>query len=142
MADRSVLLATCVMADSHRVLFDGRNSKENVYNKRLHCITTVRKQLADAADSKGMPLSTVLVAVLLMYFSDGFVECNHPDSSTLSHHAGARAIINSLGGLSAIMSDGETSIKSEFCLSAYRALLFSRNDLDFVRHIANVFQCS
>ncbi|KAL6247971.1 hypothetical protein RBB50_005319 [Rhinocladiella similis] len=117
MADRSVLLATCVMADSHRVLFDGRNSKENVHNKRLHCITTVRKQLADASDSKGMPLSTVLVAVLLMYFSDGFVECNHPDSSTLSHHAGARAIINSLGGLSAIMSNGETSIKmllSEF----------------------------
>lgn len=114
MADRSVLLATCVMADSHRVLFDGRNSKENVHNKRLHCITTVRKQLADASDSKGMPLSTVLVAVLLMYFSDGFVECNHPDSSTLSHHAGARAIINSLGGLSAIMSNGETSIKSTF----------------------------
>ncbi|KAK5453396.1 hypothetical protein LTS15_006581 [Exophiala xenobiotica] len=139
MADRSVLLATCVMADSHRVLFDGRNSKENVHNKRLHCLTTVRKRLADAAgSSRGMPLSTVLVAVLLMYFSDGFVECDQPSSSTLSHHAGARAIIDSLGGLPTIMSDGETSMKmllSEFATTSLTNTLLHGTPPSFPPHV-------
>lgn len=116
LGDRSVLLATCVLADSHRVLHDGRHSRENVQSKRLHCLSTLRKQLAEGFHGE-MLLSSLLVAVLLLYFSDGYVECNQEFASTSSHHAGARAIINSLGGLPAIMSGADTSIKmllSEF----------------------------
>jgi hypothetical protein len=106
------------MADSHRVLHDGRNSRDHLQNKRLHCLTAVRKQLADASTGlNDMPLSTILVAVLLLYFSDGYVECTQGSASTASHHAGAKAIIDSLGGLPSIMLSGDKSIKlllSEF----------------------------
>lgn len=116
LGDRSVLLATCVMADSHRILHDGRNSRENVQNKRLHCLTTLRKQLAEASNGE-LLLSTLLVAVLLLYFSDGYMECSHDSASTSSHHAGVKAIINSLGGLSSVLAAADTPMKlllSEF----------------------------
>ena len=116
LGDRSVLLATCVMADSHRVLHDGRHSRDVVQSKRLHCLATLRKQLAEVANGE-MLLSTLLVAVLLLYFSDGYVECSQEFASTSSHHAGVRAIIDSLGGLPSIMRGSDTSVKmllSEF----------------------------
>ncbi|WQF84400.1 Putative zn(2)Cys(6) fungal-type DNA-binding domain, fungal transcription factor [Colletotrichum destructivum] len=126
---RVVLLATCVIADAHRVLQDGRNSRSLLRLKRLECLAAVRGEIGgaqiDTADKSS--LMTLLLAVLLLYFHDGFLECAHASSSsssssfssstsststssTSSHHGGVRAIVDSLGGIQPVLEASHESI--------------------------------
>ncbi|KAF6802746.1 C6 finger domain-containing protein (putative fungal zinc cluster transcription factor) [Colletotrichum sojae] len=106
---RVVLLATCVIADAHRVLQDGRNSRALLRARRLECLAAIRGGIGgDAADKA--PLMTLLLAVLLLYFHDGFLECAQSSASTASHHGGVRAIVDSLGGISEVLERSHESI--------------------------------
>ncbi|KAH9221028.1 fungal-specific transcription factor domain-containing protein [Leptodontidium sp. 2 PMI_412] len=118
---RVVLLATCVFADAHRVLQDGRNSRSLLRTKRLECLETLRGGVGSAllidtdrdteigAVNKNY-LMTLLLAVLLLYFNDGLLDCAHPSASTSSHHSGVRAIIDSLGGIDAVLETSHESL--------------------------------
>ncbi|KAI5458672.1 fungal-specific transcription factor domain-containing protein [Mariannaea sp. PMI_226] len=104
---RVVLLATCVLADAHRWLQDGRNSRSILNVKRLECLAALRVEV-DGCCSKGKgPLQTLLFAVLLLYFHDGFLECAEASASTSSHRDGVLAIVNRLGGISAALDTGQ-----------------------------------
>lgn len=106
---RVVLLATCVIADAHRVLQDGRNSRDLLRMKRLECLAAVRGEIGgDQVDQSS--LKTLLLAVLLLYFHDGFLECAQPSASTASHHGGVRAIIDTLGGIQEVLETSDESM--------------------------------
>lgn len=104
---RVVLLATCVLADSHRWLQDGRNSRSILNVKRLECLAALRREVDGCCDNDGAPLQTLLFAVLFLYFHDGFLECTQPSASTSSHRDGVLAILDRLGGITAVMSKGQ-----------------------------------
>ncbi|WYZ42419.1 hypothetical protein EsH8_VI_000118 [Colletotrichum jinshuiense] len=109
---RVVLLATCVIADAHRVLQDGRNSRNLLRMKRLECLAAVRGEIGcariDMVDKSS--LMTLLLAVLLLYFHDGFLECARASAATSSHHGGVRAIVESLGGMHTVLETSHDSI--------------------------------
>lgn len=114
---RVVLLATCVLADSHRMLQDGRSSQQALDNKRLECLAAVRLEVNSCCSSGQGPLMTLLFAVLLLYFHEGYMEGITRSASTLSHHTGVLAILNRLGGLDAalnICQDPMHMLLSEF----------------------------
>lgn len=107
LESRVVLLAACVIADTHRVLQDGRNSASLLAAKRGQCLATVRSELRHwcggsvSVDAKSLP--ALLMAVILLYLGDGFFD--NPAlwiSSTASHRDGLRAIIGRLGSLDTI----------------------------------------
>ncbi|KAF7551555.1 hypothetical protein G7046_g7688 [Stylonectria norvegica] len=117
---RVVLLATCVLADSHRLLQDGRNSRHGLNVKRLECLAAVRVEVDGCCTTGDGPLITLLLAVLLLYFHDGFLECTQRSASTSSHHAGVLAILQRLGGMHAVLDIGQPSVHmllSEFASS-------------------------
>ncbi|KAJ0276425.1 hypothetical protein COL940_008277 [Colletotrichum noveboracense] len=109
---RVVLLATCVIADAHRVLQDGRNSRNLLRMKRLECLAALRGELGDTQIAKidKESLMTLLLAVLLLYFHDGYLECAQASASTTSHHGGVRAIVDSLGGINTVLETSHESI--------------------------------
>lgn len=117
---RVVLLATCVVADSHRLLQDGRNSRHGLNIKRLECLTAVRNEV-DGCCQKGQgELITLLLAVLLLYYHDGFLECTQKSASTASHHSGVMAILEQLGGIYFVLGSCQDSLHmllSEFASS-------------------------
>jgi hypothetical protein len=102
-----VLLTMCELAEAHRAHREqwSRQGTEVIPSKRLNCLTAVRKQLeGSASDTQG--LSCVLLAVLLLYFLDGYIECTAQSASTGSHRVGVRAIVENLGGFSAFYDQG------------------------------------
>lgn len=107
---RVVLLATCVLADSHRLLQDGRNSRQGLNIKRLECLAAVRNEVDGCCNSGQGELVTLLLAVLLLYFHDGFLECTEKSASTASHHSGALAILNQLGGMHQVLGTCQGSL--------------------------------
>lgn len=73
---RVVLLAACVLSDSHRRLQDGGSRGQDTLSKRrLECLAAVRTEIAGCCvDVQGTgPLVVLLFAVILLYFDDG--EC-------------------------------------------------------------------
>ncbi|KAF2850212.1 hypothetical protein T440DRAFT_489795 [Plenodomus tracheiphilus IPT5] len=97
LQSQPVLQALCVFAEEHRALQERGSSKQTLERRRLHCLAAIRGQLAD--DQAGISsLSALLVAVLLLYFLEGYVNCTKADASTQCHLTGALAIINTLGG--------------------------------------------
>lgn len=133
MEYQPVLLTICELAESHRALRDkcpptgGKVSLKG--NKRLSCLASIREQLRHGASSNES-LSRLLVAVLLLYFLDGFIECAHQSAATASHQAGVRAIIEHLGGFTALidMDQRDTNmLLSEFASTDLtRALIDDR----------------
>ena len=114
--DRTVLQATCVLADAHRYLLDKRNSETNLQLRRVDCLATVRSQLQQSPI--GTPIVTAdkrhysfLFAILLLYFLDGYIDCKRDFAATLSHHAGVKATINCLGGFNMVRSFGDEAFK-------------------------------
>jgi hypothetical protein len=93
----AVLQALCVFAEEHRASQETGSSKQTLDRRRLRCLTAIRSQLGDDC-TKGTPSSAILVAVLLLYFLEGYVNCANEDASTRCHLAGALAIIEALGG--------------------------------------------
>ncbi|ETS75796.1 hypothetical protein PFICI_12740 [Pestalotiopsis fici W106-1] len=95
--------AACAFAEGHRASYARGLSQDSLMNRRLHCITSIREQLADYSGSREA-LSPLLLAVLLLYFLDGFVECRQQQLSVHSHYNGVLAIIEALGGQQAVCS--------------------------------------
>lgn len=133
MESQPVLLAVCELAEAHRILRDKRwSGKGNSQcNKRLSCLASVRKHLGQGGGgSNNASLSPLLVAVLLLYFLDGFIECRNQSASTASHHGGVRAIVDHLGGFTALIDMGQSDMNmllSEFASTDLtRALLDDR----------------
>lgn len=127
-----VLLAMCELAEAHRGLLQENKPVvlQSISDKRLNCLASVRKQLCQSA-SDNESLSQLLVAVMLLYFLDGFIDCPQQSASTVSHGAGVRAIIDHLGGLSALINKGQKDnlhmLLSEFASTDLtRALLDDR----------------
>ncbi|KAF7551763.1 hypothetical protein G7Z17_g4783 [Cylindrodendrum hubeiense] len=104
---RVVLLATCVLADAHRWLQDGRNSRSILNVKRLECLAALRVEVDGFCAKGDGPLQTLLFAVLLLYFHDGFLECVEASASTSSHRDGVLAIVDRLGGMTAALDTGQ-----------------------------------
>ncbi|KAF4990557.1 hypothetical protein FGRMN_8372 [Fusarium graminum] len=104
---RVVLLATCVLADSHRWLQDGRNSRSILNVKRAECLAALREEIDGCCSKQDGPLQMLLFAVLLLYFHDGFLECAQSSASTSSHRDGVLAIINRLGGMTTVLGTGQ-----------------------------------
>jgi hypothetical protein len=132
MECQPVLLALCELAEAHRIPSDGAwNGKENVqFIKRMSCLASVRKELSRNNFNQSS-LPPLLVAVFLLYFLDGFIECGHQSASTASHQVGIRAIVNHLGGFMALIKMGHKDINmllSEFASTDLtRALLDDRS---------------
>lgn len=115
MASQPVLLAMCELADAHRALLPNKEPQP-LHNKRLSCLAAVREQLRARA-SNVESLSHLLVAVLLLYFLDGFIDCSQQSASTASHQAGVRAIVDHLGGFPALIDKNQRDtgmLMSEF----------------------------
>lgn len=71
---RVVLLAACVLSDSHRRLQDGGSRGQDALNKRrVECLAAVRTEIAGCCiEVKGTgTLIVLLFAVILLYFDDG-----------------------------------------------------------------------
>ncbi|CAI6087429.1 unnamed protein product [Clonostachys chloroleuca] len=117
---RVVLLATCVLADSHRLLQDGKDHDGSLNTKRLECLTAIRSEVdgccAQGNNSTGLP-HVLLFAVLLLHLHDGFMELAGHVASTSSHHKGVLAILGQLGGLEPVLRTSQESLQmllSEF----------------------------
>ncbi|KAF4978556.1 hypothetical protein FZEAL_5089 [Fusarium zealandicum] len=104
---RVVLLATCVLADSHRWLQDGRNSRSILDVKRMECLAALRDKVNDCWAKDDSCLQILLFAVLLLYFHDGFLECAQASASTSSHRDGVLAILQRLGGITTVLDTGQ-----------------------------------
>jgi len=106
LRSQPVLQALCVFAEEHRALQERGSSKQTLERRRLHCLSVIRGQLS-SEQSDGAALSALLVAVLLLYFLEGYVNCMSDDASTGCHLAGAIAIINAMGGFRAAWSSSD-----------------------------------
>ncbi|KAF0319047.1 hypothetical protein GQ607_013728 [Colletotrichum asianum] len=102
---RVVLLATCVLSESHRLLQDGKHGRDVLCKKRLECLSAVRAEIEGCcADSEGTgPMNGLLFAVMLLYFDDGYMSCILKSASTSSHYSGILAILERLGGIDAVI---------------------------------------
>lgn len=103
---RVVLLAACVLSDSHRRLQDGASSGSNsLSERRLECLSAVRTEIGGCfVDVKGTgPLVALLFAVILLHFDDGYVGCTSRTASTSSHYSGVLAILQRLGGIHSVL---------------------------------------
>lgn len=108
---RVVLLAACVLSDSHRRLQEKEGGSggqiEPGGTRRLECLAAVRAEIAgcSAVDVRETgPLVVLLFAVVLLYFDDGYVGCPLKSASTSSHHGGVLAILERLGGINTALS--------------------------------------
>lgn len=111
-----VLQAACIFAEAHRAMKDRAPSNRSLINRRVQCLAGIRGSLVDTSVPKSA-LEALLLAVLLLYHSDGFVDCLQPHASTQSHHAGVVAIVQALGGFETVFKTigKETSmLLSEF----------------------------
>lgn len=116
LRSQPVLQALCVFAEEHRALQEKGSSQHTLDNRRLHCLTVIRGQLG-LQQTETDSLSALLVAVLLLYFLEGYVNCANADASTHCHAAGASAILDALGGFeTAYMSSDKMTrmLLSEF----------------------------
>ncbi|KAH7413959.1 fungal-specific transcription factor domain-containing protein [Phaeosphaeria sp. MPI-PUGE-AT-0046c] len=106
LRSQPVLHALYVFAEEHRALQEGVSSKQTSERRRLHALTAIRDQLGDnKAEQTALP--ALLVAVLLLYFLEGYVNCTNDDASTRCHLTGALAIINALGGFLSVWSSSD-----------------------------------
>ncbi|KAJ5210666.1 hypothetical protein N7491_010474 [Penicillium cf. griseofulvum] len=118
MECQPVLLVVCELAEAHRTLREeaGTSTVSAPFDKRTSCLASVREQLR-TNNSNHASLSPLLIAVFLLYFLDGYIECGHPSASTASHHVGVQAIVDHLGGFTALIEMGQkdiTMLLSEF----------------------------
>jgi hypothetical protein len=106
LRSQPVLQALCVFAEEHRALQERGSSTQTLERRRLHCLTVIRGQLG-GEHTESTSLSALLVAVLLLYFLEGYVNCMKEDASTHCHLAGALAIIDALGGFQSAWSSSD-----------------------------------
>ncbi|KAI0007140.1 fungal-specific transcription factor domain-containing protein [Xylariaceae sp. FL0662B] len=85
-------------------------------NSRLKCMALIRGQLG-SDPAKRPDLFCLLVAVVLLYLLDGYVDCTQQHASTRSHYAGALAIIDALGGFESVWASSQ--MESSLLLSEF-----------------------
>lgn len=130
LENKTLLLATCLLADTHRVLQDGRNNRRAPQMKRLECLSAVRGELQETCETAKPPsMTNLLMTVLLLYFDAGYLDCTGSSggASTASHHAGVNAIINRLGGIGAVLDSGPAAL--HMLVSEFASTDLSRNIL-------------
>ncbi|KAJ5124330.1 uncharacterized protein N7515_008155 [Penicillium bovifimosum] len=131
MECQPVMLVVCELAEAHRTLRDeaGSSTVCTQFDKRTSCLASVREQLRKTSNQSS--LSPLLVAVFLLYFLDGYIECGHQSAATASHHVGVQAIVEHLGGFTALIEMGKkdiTMLLSEFASTDLtKALLDDRS---------------
>jgi hypothetical protein len=110
LRSQPVLQALCVFAEEHRALQKTKNAlstKDISERRRLQCLTVIRSHLGNN-NAATTSLPALLVAVLLLYFLEGYINCTQDGASTQCHLAGAVAIINALGGFEVAWSSSDT----------------------------------
>lgn len=148
---RFVLLATCSVANSHRVLQDGRIKDHKLHVQRLECLTEIRLEVDGCCVSGRRPPVALLVAVLLVYLQDGFFDCRNLDShgggggggakattSISSHHRGLLAILDQLGGIRAVLATAQDSLNmllSEFASTDLTSAMLQGRDPSFAPEV-------
>jgi hypothetical protein len=106
LRSQPVLQALCIFAEEHRALQERGSSIQTLERRRLHCLTVIRGQL-DGGHTESTYLNALLVAVLLLYFLEGYVNCTKDGASTRCHLLGALAIIDALGGFQSAWSSSD-----------------------------------
>ncbi|USP73083.1 hypothetical protein yc1106_00357 [Curvularia clavata] len=106
LRSQPVLQALCVFAEEHRALQEKESSPQALSKRRTHCLATIRSHLG-GGNPENAALSALLVAVLLLYFLEGYLNCNNDGASTHCHFAGVLAIINALGGFQAAWASSD-----------------------------------
>jgi hypothetical protein len=148
---RIVLLATCSVANSHRVLQDGRIKDHKLHVQRLECLTKIRLEVDGCCVNGRPPPVALLLAVLLIYLQDGFFDCHNlsidstssssstttttkSTTSVSSHHRGLLAILQQLGGIRAVLNTGQDSLNmllSEFASTDLTTAILQGRDPSF-----------
>ncbi|KAI1080764.1 fungal-specific transcription factor domain-containing protein [Whalleya microplaca] len=116
LRSRPVLQAACVFAESHRALQERGQTRETLMNRRLSCMALIRAQLGSDT-AKRPTLFSLLVAVILLYLLDGYLDCTQQHASTRCHYAGVLAIIDALGGFESVW--GSSEMESSLLLSEF-----------------------
>jgi hypothetical protein len=106
LRSQPVLQALCVFSEEHRASQKRDAPNETIERRRLLCLSTIRGQLDDG-NAGSASLSALLVAVLLLYFMEGYLNCTNDNASTGCHLAGVLAIVNTLGGYNAVWSSSD-----------------------------------
>ncbi|KAF5844056.1 hypothetical protein GGP41_002245 [Bipolaris sorokiniana] len=110
LRSQPVLQALCVFAEEHRALQTKESPKPSLSKRRLQCLSAIRTHLGGGVP-EGNALSALLVAVLLLYFLEGYVNCTNDGASTHCHFAGLLAIINTLGGFQAAWTSSDRAFE-------------------------------
>ncbi|TLD07446.1 hypothetical protein PgNI_10730 [Pyricularia grisea] len=112
--NRVVLLTTCVLADSHRLLQEGQETevvrRGGLGPKRAECLAEIRSRVDSCLFDKRPPM-VLLFAVLLLYLHDGFIEFVTGFVSTSSHHKGVMALVGQMGGIERVLRRSEPSLQ-------------------------------
>ncbi|CAH0000751.1 unnamed protein product [Clonostachys byssicola] len=106
-----VLLATGLLADSHRFLQDKRNRPPDTVEKRRQCIEAVNEELGRCSADGTISMQPLLFAILLLYFYEGYIDCSRWPLSTLIHHGGIQATLEKMGGLERVLNLGHESLQ-------------------------------
>jgi len=106
---RVVLLAACVLSESHRILQDGTDRGSTFNVRRLECLAAIKSEIDHCCtQERGLSgsLLVLLFAVVLLHLHDGFLEPNGADASTASHRQGVTAILAQMGGFVRVLRSG------------------------------------
>ncbi|KAF5230149.1 hypothetical protein FANTH_13964 [Fusarium anthophilum] len=124
--DKTVLQAVCVIADAHRYLLDKRQSESNVQLRRVDALASIRRDLCQVGLSEDQQ-KHLLSAILILYFLDGYIDCNREHAATSSHQVRIRAMINNMGGAGRILATANDALRlliSEFAAADLSAAIF------------------
>lgn len=140
LMSNSVRQVICVFADIHRIMRSsscGIGGGEHLQRKRLDCVSAVRQAVRQCLTQTPSDTNTgiqgfdndsdcyrtldcLLVAVLLIYFLDGFIDCTGYLTPIFSHRTGIKAILDHTGGLENLLCtapDDQKVLLSEFASS-------------------------
>ena len=106
LRSQPVLQALCVFAEEHRALQEKASSKQTLSRRRMQCLAALRDHLGSENPESNL-LPALLVAVLLLYFLEGYLNCTKDGASTHCHLSGALAILNALGGFEAAWASSD-----------------------------------
>ncbi|OAL55155.1 hypothetical protein IQ07DRAFT_659115 [Pyrenochaeta sp. DS3sAY3a] len=109
--DLVVCSATCLLAESHRFLQDRRNAPPDTIGKRKECIEAVNMELDRCSAGNTVGMRSLLFAILLLNFYEGYIECSKLSYPTLIHHNGIQATIDAMGGLQRVLTQEHRSLQ-------------------------------
>lgn len=121
---RPVLLTMCVFADAHRWPIPRSDETALLQQTRVKCLSAVRQDVRQYLDLTTAPnpstddlFASLVLAVLLLYFLDGYLDCTEQSALINCHRAGVKAVLEHMGRLNAILSGAtidQNMLLSEF----------------------------